>query len=210
MRTPFWSLVKTRSVLGGVSGSLMHSEDNRLGLIVTNTGGQYWIAYGDNYYFSEKNAMNVAVLQDTLQKSADEINQAFQSGIDPDPESNVVIGLIPQPIAASQVAHVPGIGEVRQTDPLYRVIDNVVYQRLDVNDPFCNQWTPIWSTLLTLLLYHQPKNTALISTKWQLILTQQHLDDILKQVGIAPRKLSLSRSPNFSKNSSSRGEDRGI
>lgn len=185
MRTPYRALYETRpiAIMGALSGHLMHGEDNRLGVIVTNSGGQYWIAYGDEYYFSTQNATSRKILKTTLQASADEINDAFQSGVNPDPHSEKIIALIPVPIQPGQTVNIMGVGNVQQTAPLYQMVLGTVWQRIDVNNKNDDQWTPIWSTLLTLLTYHSPDQVN-VPVEWQMILTRRHMNDVLWKLGI--------------------------
>jgi len=50
VRTPFRALVTTRPIaaLGAIAGHFMHNEDGKYGVIVTNSSGEYWMAYGDD------------------------------------------------------------------------------------------------------------------------------------------------------------------
>lgn len=181
MRTPYRALFTTRPipVIGGLSGEIMHNEDNRIGVIVTNSTGQYWVAYGDDYYFSHSNKTEREQLRNTLQTSADEIFTAFQTGVDPDPLSQKIIGLIPKPISPGENVIIDSIKKI-QTMPLYRVINNSVWQRMDVNNVYDDQWTAWWSTLLTFLTYHSPENK--VSMKWQLILKKTHEKSFLEKL----------------------------
>lgn len=176
MRTPFRALEEKRPIplLGGVSGGMMHNEDGRFGLIVTNDSGKYWMAYGDHYYFSDQNKKNKAILKETLQISADEIDQAYQSGVDPDPLSQKIIDMIPKPVDPGRYIKTPDFGPAQQSSPLYLVmLDDQVWQRTDVNDRYDYQWTPLWFTLVTLFSYHLSDQP--LSYKWEMILKKNHL-----------------------------------
>lgn len=184
LRNPYRALYQTRPIpiLGALSGNLMHNEDNRLGVIVTNHSGRYWKAYGDNYYFSPQNKTSRHILQKVLQLSADEITRAFQTGVNTDSHSSHVIALIPVPIPAGETVQVDGVA-MQQTAPLYQVMLGSVWQRVDVNNPQDDEWTPIWSTIVTLLTYHAPTESV-IPMQWQLILKVHHMEGVLNQLGV--------------------------
>ncbi len=155
MRTPFKALITTRpiSALGGIAGSYMHNEDNRYGVIVTNRLGAYWIAYGDDYYFSENNTYHRAQIKAVIQKSADEIYAAFVSGYDTDPLSTQLQNLLPSPIEPGKTVLINGIGQATQSAPLFKVISGAVWERKDVNNPYDDEWVQNWSTIELMLDY---------------------------------------------------------
>jgi hypothetical protein len=95
MRTPHFYLYHhvSPSTVGALLSSYMHSEDNKLGLFVLNKRGDHWKAYGDSYYFDERNQRNREILQEALQLSADEIFEVYQQGRRD--ETNKVMDLIP-------------------------------------------------------------------------------------------------------------------
>lgn len=164
MRTPFRALVTTRPIgaLGAISGNFMHNEDGDFGIIVTNNSEKYWVAYGDDYYFSPENATHRAVIKQLLQQSADEVYQAYLNGYNPDPNSATLYKALPQPIPAGTTVTVPGLGQLTQSAPLYKVVAGSVWERQDVNNRFDNHWTASWSTLQLLLSYHLKRPTALL------------------------------------------------
>lgn len=173
MRTPFQALTTTRpiSALGGIAGNYMHNEDNSDGVIVTNNSGKYWIAYGDDYYFSAKNVTNKAVLKKVLQKSADEIYAAFEKGYDMDPESANLLKMVPQPIVPGKTVDIPGIGSVTETAPLYKMQAGAVWERKDVNNIYDNQWVQNWTTTQMMLTYHLKP----LSARWRLLISHNHI-----------------------------------
>lgn len=184
MRTPFRTLVETRSIpeLGGVAGNYMHNEDGDFGLIVTNSSGKYWIAYGDDYYFSPENAAHRHIINKILQKSADEVYDAFDKGYNTDPYSLALYALVPKPIPAGQTVDVPLVGKVTQSSPLFKVIGNQVWERKDVNNRFDNEWVQNWSVIQLLLTYHLKKLSAL----WLHYLTtnQSNITDLMNRLKV--------------------------
>lgn len=156
MRTPFRALVTTQqsAELGGISGHYMHNEDAQYGVIVTNNSGNYWVAYGDDYYFEPQNAAHRAVIATILQQSADEIYDAFIKGYDPDAYSEQLEKLLPKPIPAGVTVSIPEIGSVTQSSPLFMMSGDLVLARQDVNNRYDNHWTPSWSPIQLMLTYH--------------------------------------------------------
>lgn len=182
MRTPFRALVQTRSLpaFGAIAGNFMHNEDGDFGLIVTNSTGKYWMAYGDDYYFSPENKAYRQLIKQILQLSADEIYDAYQFGYDPDPHSDSLYMLMPKPIHGGETVDVPGVGKVTQAEPLMKVVGNTVWERKDVNNRFDNEWAQNWSAIQLLLTYHLKRPNAL----WQKYLAKHYPsieDKILKQ-----------------------------
>lgn len=171
IRTPFRALVTTRPVasLGAIAGNYMHNEDGKYGVIVTNNSGHYWIAYGDEYYFSDQNTSYRMVIQSALQNSANEIYDAFTKGYDTDPQSAQLQGLIPTPIPVGKTVSVDGY-VVTQSAPLYQVMNGAVWERKEVNNRFDNEWTPSWTTIQLMLTYH----LTTPSDCWKWLLQKQH------------------------------------
>jgi hypothetical protein len=184
VRTPLRQLHSTRpiAVLGSLSGNMMHNEDNRLGVVVRDASGQAWRAYGDDFYFSKQNLENRRRLKETLQLSADEVYQAFMRGEDTDPASQQLLQHIPQALPAGSVTMIAGVGQVKQTQPLYEVIKGHVWQRWDINNPYNLTKSWLWSTLLTELFYKHPKAEPVLSTRWRLILKATGQSAFLSQL----------------------------
>ena len=63
----------------------MHDEDNAIGLIVQNPGGDTWNIYGDKRALDEVDADNLKRCVAAVQASADEVWAAFWTGVVPDP-----------------------------------------------------------------------------------------------------------------------------
>lgn len=85
MRTPRRALFAsaltypTRAA-AGLCAKQMHDEDSKFGLWVENRLGDKWVAYGDARYRDWCNAANRRVLKAAVQKSMDEVWQAYQTG----------------------------------------------------------------------------------------------------------------------------------
>lgn len=83
LRTPRYELSKyvTPAVVGSILSAYMHTEENQNSLHVHNARGDHWIAWGDKFYFVPGNNENRKILQTALQKSADHIFTAYQTGV---------------------------------------------------------------------------------------------------------------------------------
>ena len=55
----------------------MHDEDNKYGLRVTNVRGDKWIAYGDGMLLKEKSKGNLKIAAEAVQKSVDQVYEAY-------------------------------------------------------------------------------------------------------------------------------------
>ncbi|MCL5260901.1 MAG: hypothetical protein M1561_04395 [Gammaproteobacteria bacterium] len=66
---------------------LMHDEDNKYGLTVSNLHGDHWISYGDRRYLDHDDAANYDIIQKATQTSSDEIKKAFLTGLPIQPEN---------------------------------------------------------------------------------------------------------------------------
>ena len=84
MRPPFEELQKvlgkSEHLVAGILINAMHDEDNKYGLHVTNKRGDKWMAYGDKKYSDDVNATNRIMIKEALQRSSDEIRDAFLDG----------------------------------------------------------------------------------------------------------------------------------
>jgi hypothetical protein len=148
-RTPFRALITTRPIpdMGGISGGYMHNEDNRYGIVVTNSSGKYWMAYGDNYYFSKGNTYHRGVIKQVIQLSADEVYDAYIFGYNSDPMSSRLDAILPEPIEPGRTVNAENIGKVTEASPLYKVVSGVVWERKDINNRNDDEWTPNWTTI---------------------------------------------------------------
>lgn len=169
MRTPYRALYAATPIpqMGGIGGGYMHNEDNRYGVIVTNDSGKYWMAYGDDYYFSDANRYHKAVIQTVIQASADEIYEAFKKGYNTDPLSVTLHSLLPTPIDPGETVNIAGLGTLTQSAPLFTIISDSVWERRNVNDRNDDEWVPNWSILKLILTYKLNK----MPTLWQYYLS---------------------------------------
>ena len=155
-RTPRIALAKdvTPQIVGDWLSKYMHDEDNDFGLRVTNDRGDKWIAFGDGTLMDSENKDNLAHVVEAVQKSFEQVNEAFQNpskAICP----NVVIPLIPFVD-----------DKEKNNTPMFQVLEGGLPRRADLNnlqDPkIVSDWWG-WSTLWKLRSYH-PKNSAIKST----------------------------------------------
>ncbi|MNJ54466.1 hypothetical protein D3C77_499050 [compost metagenome] len=128
----------------------MHDEDSKYGLVMHNAQGDTWRGYGDKRYFDTVDVANRKQIVEAVQKSADEIYQAFDSGTLPVPDSYGALRVAAdlQAVADHQV---PG-----NFAPLFAMHDGKLMRRADVNNlndqaRIDNWWG--WSTYLLLKDY---------------------------------------------------------
>ncbi len=117
-------------VVGSRAANLMHNEDNTQGVIVKNALGEEWVAYGDTMYFGDANKENKAQLAKVMQKSADEIYQAFLQGRDTDPASAQLFLSVPYALPPQTK-----LNDRVQTEPLFSMIGDTVFVRASVCHP---------------------------------------------------------------------------
>ena len=84
VRTPRRALWSTPGTIAGETGLLTraaHNEENHDGLHVQNSRGEHWVAYGDGKELDDVNVANLAMAIAAVQASADEVYQAFLTGV---------------------------------------------------------------------------------------------------------------------------------
>lgn len=142
----------TPSDLGSLITRFMHDEDSKFGLKVRNGHGEQWRAFGDKRYFDATDADNRNQVTLAVQDSADEVYAAYSSG-------NV-------PTTFNALQRLPDLTAVldpaNNFSPLFRLQDNKVLRRKDVNNlndtATVDDWWG-WSTYLLLKDYHPSGNT---------------------------------------------------
>ncbi len=99
VRTPRRALWKTPYTVAGETGLLTraaHNEDNRYGLHVSNARGDHWVAFGDGKELDDVNAQNFTLAIAAVQASADEVYQAFASGVATAPSPAAALEYVPK------------------------------------------------------------------------------------------------------------------
>lgn len=144
--------VVTPGELGSLISRFMHDEDSKFGLKVRNALGDEWHAYGDKRYFDSNDAANRAQVKRAVQVSADEIFEAYVSGI------------LPSPATYKAPLYVPDLNAVNNPStnfsPLFKAEGDKVLRRKDVNNLNDKQWTNDWWGWSTyLLLQNYTPNT---------------------------------------------------
>lgn len=81
MRTPRLELAQQidPSTVGSLLSKFMHDDENLAGLHVHNLRGDHWMAYGDTDYSDANGQRHRELIDETLQASANEIYEAFQT-----------------------------------------------------------------------------------------------------------------------------------
>ncbi|HEK1769086.1 TPA: phospholipase [Pseudomonas putida] len=149
----------TPSDIGSLVSRFMHDEDSKYGLRVRNAEGEQWRAYGDKRYFDSVDVANRRQVGRAVQRSADEVFQAFDKGQATLPEQYAALRLTPDLQAAEQDL-VPG-----NFAPLYRQQGSTVQRRKHVADLNDRQYTSDWwgwSTYLLLKDYKPNRPTGFI------------------------------------------------
>lgn len=151
-RTPRLEIVKhvfLPKALCLLIANLMHDEDNRIGLNVTNQRGISWHAYGDGHLNMPEASQHLALIQQVVQESVNAIYEAFESGKMPEHFDEMTI--LPDYSNISQLNNHP---------PLFKWENNQLLKRkhnFDIND---NHYTAWWSGLITLMEFnHHDWNT---------------------------------------------------
>ncbi len=163
LRTPRGELKNKVSpaVLGSLLANYMHNEENKYGIHVHNALGDQWIVYGDFSYFNPLNQLNRQMLLKTLQQSADELFEAYNSGVIR--EQSRVLEMIP---------YVDPLTDDNNLDitPMFFWDDvtKQLYRRTDLSNPYDKKVTSSWWGWSTLLLL---KNQYGITSTIQLSLT---------------------------------------
>lgn len=152
----------TPAVLGSLLSNYMHNEENKYGIHVTNDLGDQWVVYGDYSYFNPFNQTNQQMLLKALQLSADELFDAYQTGIIP--AKSAVLQMIP---------HAQQINDDNNLDivPMF-YWDNKskqLFRRTDISNPYDRHWTSSWWGWSTLLLL---KSQYGVTSTIQLTLTK--------------------------------------
>ena len=144
--------VVTPGELGSLISRFMHDEDSKFGLKVRNALGDEWHAYGDKRYFDSNDEANRAQVKRAVQASADEIFEAYVSGILPSPATYKAPLYVPDLNAANNPA--------TNFSPLFKAEGDKVLRRKDVNNLNDKQWTNDWWGWSTyLLLQNYTPNT---------------------------------------------------
>ncbi|HAT2009082.1 TPA: phospholipase [Legionella pneumophila] len=147
LRTPREELsaIITPTVLGALLSNYMHNEENKYGIHVTNNLGEQWMVYGDYSYFNPFNQTNQQMLLKALQASADEIFEAYYSGVLP--EKNQIEDMIP---------HITKLNDENNMDiaPMFYwdKENKQLLRRTNLTNPYDRHWTNSWWGWSTLLL----------------------------------------------------------
>lgn len=132
-------------VIAPLLAHFMHNEENMHGLHVHNRHGEHWIAYGDHAYFSPKNSVNRAHLQEALQASVDHIFFAFTHGAVP--PDDMLRDLLPEPDEQNASSN-------NDISPLFYwdAGHSTLMRRSNVANIYDRHWTGNWWAWTTLVL----------------------------------------------------------
>lgn len=147
IRTPRRHLSE-QSALGSLAAMWMHNEDCENGVLVRNQRGDCWVAYGDGSYDINLNGPNRHMLFRAVQSSANEISEAFVTGLLPDrfrAESLIPdIGQAEQHTEQNHLATAINGAPMFVLDPGQGQAQPTVQIRKDLGDPFCWSWRGGW------------------------------------------------------------------
>ncbi|MDX1838281.1 phospholipase [Legionella taurinensis] len=150
MRTPRRAIhndIALPAILNLLIANLMHDEDSRYGLEVSNALGLSWRAYGDDYLSHPDAARHVEILTHIMQLSADAIYQTFRDGT--------------LPATYEELRWLPDFDKIEQLpnhSPLFKVDNGVLLKRVSNHDPNDHHWTALWSGLITLIDFQVHKD----------------------------------------------------
>lgn len=143
MRTPRRALhndIALPALLNLVIANLMHNEDSSLGLMVVNSHGMSWRAYGDGYLQHPDARTHQEMLIMVMQLSADAIYTTFRDGKLPD--------------SYEEMSWLPDYAKIKALNnhsPLFKIENGRLLKRQQNHNPYDFHWTAYWSGLLTLL-----------------------------------------------------------
>jgi len=124
--------------------NLMHDEDNRIGLNVTNQRGISWRAYGDGFLGTPDASQHLNLIKQIVQESADAVFRAFESG--QMPEKYEELSLLPDYNL---------IGQLNNHSPLFKWENNQLLKRKNNFDANDHRYTAWWSGVITLVKFNQ-------------------------------------------------------
>ena len=131
--------------------NLMHDEDNRVGLNVTNKLGFSWHAYGDGFLNTPEASHQLSLIHTLVQNSADAIYAAFESG--EMPRHFDEMSLLPDYDRINQLNNHP---------PLFKWENNQLLKRKRNFDIDNNEYTSWWSGVITLIEFNQHDWSSLV------------------------------------------------
>lgn len=143
IRTPRRKLYESASnqltqYLAGYCAKCMHDEDNKFGLWVTNKLGDKWVAYGDARYRDSLNAANRVVMKAALQRSMDNVWEAYEERSEVTPSK--VLDYLPTPAG--------GVTGDQNWTPLFlwNHANNILDRRRELGDVSDSEFEPqTWS-----------------------------------------------------------------
>ncbi len=123
----------------------MHDEDSWWGLEVVNAVGHRWRTYGDMMLFTTEGEKTRGRVIDAVQASADEIYQAFDTGV------------VPQPSQYAALMLAPDLSQLQDREsrinksPLFTLApDGAVLRRKSIADVNDYSWDDDWYVVTTL------------------------------------------------------------
>ena len=158
IRTPREELAThvTPSEIGSALSGYMHNEENSNSIHVHNLRGDRWIAYGDGYYFNERNSTHRIMINEALQTSVDRIFYAYQFGVEQ--KTTDISTIIPIPDEINNESRL-------DISPLF-YWDNATEQlmrREDTANLYDRHWTASWWGWSTLALLSQQKGIPVLA-----------------------------------------------
>lgn len=141
IRTPRLALHKAYgSELGSLFSLFQHDEENFNGLLLENSQGENWYAYGDAELFEAKNNENKARAIAAVQLAVDEVYQSFQQGAE---------------VVSKMNNYIP-TASVNNYSPLFKVdsLNNTILYRENLSDPNSTTYEPISFFKIPIILGH--------------------------------------------------------
>lgn len=149
LRTPRRGLDGLRAgrSVGAMLSWFMHDEDGASGLVVRNSRGDQWTAFGDTRLLDPASADNLRLVRHAVQTSIDEVWDAFLTGRVRSAGEVGALALVPNLHALRH--------DLAYTNPSPLFVAHgdggAVMRRAGLNDRSCYAWTARWHPLPTLV-----------------------------------------------------------
>lgn len=194
LRTPSLALYyKFGAELGTLLGLFMHSEENDIGLNVSNENGDAWKAYGDAHLFEMYNIQTKEITTKALQIVLNEVYNAFKSGQVPTDTKSSAYKLLPLFLAEN---HSPLFIEDK--------INKRLLYRANLDDIDCNEYKYLKHTKVPYILAHLLKRSIKdkVTTKEDVLLdkaspsNEDKLEAKIQTISNNLKKFSLFKADN--------------
>lgn len=124
LRTPRRDIVTwckyTPQTVSSFLTKVMHDQDNKNGIYITNQAGKSWKTYGDKELYINDNSVSLKQALLVMQKSADQIYNVYRGVINPDQAYNQAKQELPNLSATNR--------DSRNAPPLFKLESGKIYE----------------------------------------------------------------------------------